>query len=273
VLYTRRALPESPRFLVAAGRIEEASEAVSKAAHIAGDPNAVPSMESFTSTGTASPRSASLRSLWSGVLARRTLMLWILWFGMVFSYYGIFTWLPTILADTFKLVDAFQYNLVITLAQVPGYFTAAWLVERLGRRITLSAFLVGSAAGAFLFRNASSTWELIVYGSLISFFALGAWGVIYTYTPELYPTRIRGWGAGLAAAVGRIGGILGPYITARIVAEPGGVNIAFYTFTVIFLIIAANVFLLGEETRGRSLEEITSGTSEAVQLKAATSDG
>jgi putative MFS transporter len=84
--------------------------------------------------------------------------------------------------------------------------------------------------------------------------------VIYTYTPELYPTRIRGWGAGAAAAVGRIAGIFGPYFTASIVgtpARPEGVDIAFAIFTIIFLLIAANVFLLGEETKGRTLEEIS----------------
>jgi putative MFS transporter len=178
---------------------------------------------------------------------------------MVFSYYGIFTWLPSILAGDFPLVRALEYNLIITLAQVPGYFAAAWLVERLGRRITLSAFLAGSALGAFLFRNASSALELVAYGCIISFFALGAWGVIYTYTPELYPTRIRGWGAGAAAAVGRVAGIFGPYVTARLIEATGNNNVAFTLFTIIFLAIAANVVLLGEETKGRTLEEISAG--------------
>jgi MFS transporter, putative metabolite:H+ symporter len=264
VLYTRRALPESPRFLVSAGRSPEAAESVAEAARLAGDPAAVPSLESFAQAAPAASRADNWRALWQGALARRTAMLWILWFGMVFSYYGIFTWLPSIFARDFPLVRALEYNLVITIAQVPGYFTAAWLVERLGRRITLASFLAGSALGAFLFRSASGPTELVIYGCIISFFALGAWGVIYTYTPELYPTRIRGWGAGAAAAVGRIAGIFGPYVTASIVgtpASPEGVNIAFFMFTLIFLAIAANVVLLGEETKGRTLEEIADTSS------------
>jgi putative MFS transporter len=260
VLYTRRALPESPRFLVAAGRTQEAAASIAEAERIAGDPGAVPSLESFTQGTAAATRTETWRSLWQGIFARRTLMLWLLWFGMVYSYYGIFTWLPSILAARFPLVRGLEYALIITLAQIPGYFAAAWLVEKWGRRITLSAFLAGSALGSFLFRNAASELDVVLYGSIVSFFALGAWGVIYTYTPELYPTRLRGWGSGLAAAVGRIGGIIGPYITVRITGTPpqaAGVDTAFLIFTLIFLAIAANVFLLGEETKGRTLEEIS----------------
>jgi putative MFS transporter len=273
VLYTRRALPESPRFLVSAGRTEEAAASVGEAARIAGSPKAVPSLESFASSGPAASRAENWRAIWSAPYARRTLMLWVLWFGMVFSYYGIFTWLPSILATDFPLVRALEYNLIITLAQVPGYFAAAWLVEHWGRRATLGLFLAGSAVGAFLFRNAGSAPELVTYGCIISFFALGAWGVIYTYTPELYPTRIRGWGAGAAAAVGRIAGIFGPYVTARIIGATGDNNIAFTLFTVIFLLIAANVVLLGEETRGRTLEEIASGSASERPVTGVATEG
>jgi putative MFS transporter len=259
VLYTRRALPESPRFLVAAGRPNEARSAIRIAGGIAGDPDLVPTFESFAQPTHAVSGSAGWRAIWRGVFAKRTMMLWILWFGMVFSYYGIFSWLPTILATKFEFVKGLEYNLLITVAQIPGYFVAAWLVEWLGRRYTLTTFLVGAAFGSFFFRNATTPQEVTIYGCVISFFALGAWGVIYTYTPELYPTRIRGWGAGMAAAFGRIGGIFGPYIVVRITGnppQPGGINVAFIIFSAIFLIIAANVMLMGEETKGRTLEEI-----------------
>jgi putative MFS transporter len=158
--------------------------------------------------------------------------------------------------------------LIITLAQVPGYFSAAWLVERWGRKPTLVTYLAGSAVGALLFwlpgagvlpldAGATALW-IIVWGSVISFFNLGAWGVIYTYTPELYPTRIRARGAGLAAAVGRLGGIIGPYVPGLWlgVAGLGGQAGLFALFAGVLLFIAGTVALLGEETRGRSLEEI-----------------
>ena len=258
-LYTRRALPESPRFLVSRGQTADAQAALDNAARLAGDRAAVPTLESFGSSAPRATRAENWRALWQGVFARRTFMLWVLWFGMVFSYYGIFSWLPSILSTRFTLVRGLEYNLIITLAQIPGYFAAAWLVERLGRRPTLSLFLAGAALGSFLFRNSASEFEVTLYGCVISFFALGAWGVVYTYTPELYPTSFRGWGAGMAAAVGRVGGIIGPYLAVAITGnppQPAGVDAAFLLFAGVFLLIAADVLILGEETSGRTLEEI-----------------
>jgi putative MFS transporter len=190
-------------------------------------------------------------------------MLWILWFGIVFSYYGVFTWLPTILDQQFaSLTRAFEYVLIITIAQIPGYFSAAYLVERWGRKPTLAVYLLVCAVGALFFRQAGSPTEVIIWGSVLSFFNLGAWGVVYTYTPELYPTRIRGTGAGFAAGFGRIGGIIGPYVVALMLsgfaADAIGAarTTVFVVFAIVFFVIAADVVILGEETKGGSLEEI-----------------
>ena len=72
--------------------------------------------------------------------------LWLTWFGTNFSYYGAFIWLPSLLvASGFTLVRSFEYTLIITLAQLPGYAVAAVLIERWGRRPTLATFLAGSA--------------------------------------------------------------------------------------------------------------------------------
>jgi putative MFS transporter len=71
----------------------------------------------------------------------------------------------------------------------------------------------------------------------------------------MYPTAIRASGAGTAASIGRIGGIIGPFVTPVLVAAYGQAAV-FGLFMVLLLITAANVFLLAEETRGRSLEEL-----------------
>ena len=96
----------------------------------------------------------------------------------------------------------------MTLAQLPGYFTAAWFIEKFGRKFVLVSYLIGTAASAYIFGNADTLAVLLTSGMFLSFFNLGAWGALYAYTPEQYPSIIRGTGAGMAAAVGRIGGIL-----------------------------------------------------------------
>ena len=116
----------------------------------------------------------------------------------------MFLWLPSVMVGKgFSLISSFKYVLIMTLAQLPGYFTAAWFIEKLGRKFVLITYLIGTAASAFVFGNADSITVLLVSGMFLSFFNLGAWGALYAYTPEQYPAIIRGTGTGMAAAVGR----------------------------------------------------------------------
>ncbi|RLE75528.1 MAG: hypothetical protein DRZ80_02670 [Thermoprotei archaeon] len=93
-------------------------------------------------------------------------------------------------------------------------------------------------------------------GSIISFFNLGAWGITYAYTPELYPTEIRGTGSGLANSVGRIGGILGPITVSFIASLTGSYFYVFTIFALVHFVSAITVLLLSIETAGKVLEEI-----------------
>ncbi|MGE1130349.1 MFS transporter [Bacillus wiedmannii] len=196
----------------------------------------------------------NVKSVWSGEYRKATIMLWILWFCVVFSYYGMFLWLPSVMVlKGFSLIKSFQYVLIMTLAQLPGYFTAAWFIERLGRKFVLVTYLVGTACSAYLFGVADSLTVLIVAGMLLSFFNLGAWGALYAYTPEQYPTVIRGTGAGMAAAFGRIGGIIGPLLVGYLVAAQASLSLIFTIFCGSILIGALAVVLLGQETKQREL--------------------
>lgn len=196
----------------------------------------------------------SLSSLWSKENARRTAMLWILWFCVVFSYYGMFLWLPSVMViKGFSLIKSFQYVLIMTLAQLPGYFTAAWFIERMGRKFVLVVYLIGTALSAYFFGNAETLGLLITSGIFLSFFNLGAWGALYAYTPEQYPTKIRGTGAGTAAAIGRVGGILGPLLVPYLVASEISISTIFAIFCGAVLIGAAAVFFMGEETKKKEL--------------------
>ncbi|PEC83371.1 MFS transporter [Bacillus cereus] len=196
----------------------------------------------------------NIKSVWSGEYRRATIMLWILWFSVVFSYYGMFLWLPSVMVlKGFSLIKSFQYVLIMTLAQLPGYFTAAWFIERLGRKFVLVTYLIGTACSAYLFGVAESLTVLIVAGMLLSFFNLGAWGALYAYTPEQYPTVIRGTGAGMAAAFGRIGGILGPLLVGYLVASQASLSLIFTIFCGSILIGVVAVIVLGQETKQREL--------------------
>ena len=257
VVYLRRALPESPRYLASVGRAAEADAVVRRVEREGG--GALVTLARVAATPPA-PR-IGIAELWAPAYARRTLMLWLLWFGIVFTFYGMFTFIPTLLAERGLAVARSNETFFIsTIAQLPGYISAAWLVERWGRKPTLVTYLLGTAAAAYLFGGSGTGSDALAYAALLSFFNLGAWGIVYTYSPELYPTAIRATGAGTAAAVGRSGGIIGPFVTPVLVSTIGQTG-AFALFMTILAATALVVFALAEETRGRSLEEIAEGAA------------
>ncbi|AHI23878.1 MFS transporter [Corynebacterium vitaeruminis] len=248
-LYVRLGLPESVRFLESKGRHDEAEQVVR------GFEAEVPAGELAALRSEApaeKPDEAAGTSIWAPALRARTAALWTVWFCINLSYYGAFIWIPSLLVhDGFSLVKSFQYTLIITLAQLPGYAAAAWLIERWGRRVTLGVFLVGSAVAAGLYGFAGTTSTIIAAGCLLSFFNLGAWGALYAIGPELYPTAVRGAGTGAAAGFGRIASIIAPLIVPPIVAA-AGTNALFALFGAAFAIAAVAAFTLPEQ-KGKAL--------------------
>ena len=252
----RLGLPESVRFLESKGRHDEAERVVRRFEDAAaGRRVAGPPPEPDDQAGAAGTGGGSrVAALWSRPLRRRTAALWAVWFCVNFSYYGAFIWLPSLLyASGFSLVRSFGYTLLITVAQLPGYAVAAVLVERWGRRRTLVSALVGSAAAAALFAGAGSTATVLTAGMLLSFFNLGAWGALYAVTPELYPTSLRGTGAGWAAGVGRIASVVAP-LCVPLLSGAGGTGLVFGVFAGVFVLAAAAATAL-PELRGRALAE------------------
>jgi putative MFS transporter len=251
-IVVRLGLPESVRFLESKGRNSEAESTVRDFELAAGVASAA-SAESVTAD-TPPAAGAPLATIFGARLRRRTASLWLVWFCVNFAYYGAFIWLPTLLvASGFTLVKSFEYTLIITLAQLPGYAVSAWLVEKWGRRLTLATFLVGSAVAAALFGTAGDVTAILVFGSMMSFFNLGAWGALYAVTPELYPTRVRATGAGWAAGFGRLASIVAPLCVPLLLAA-GGVALPFGVFAAVFGVAAIAAMTL-PDLRGRPLDD------------------
>jgi len=217
----------------------------------------LPDSPQFTAKVEAKKRSIflNIRDVWSKKYARSTLMLWVLWFTVVFSYYGMFLWLPSVMVGKgFDMITSFKYVLIMTLAQLPGYFTAAWFIEKFGRKFVLVSYLIGTAVSAFIFGNAETMAVLLTSGMFLSFFNLGAWGALYAYTPEQYPAIIRGTGAGMAAAVGRIGGIFGPLLVGSLLTAGYDIGFIFAIFCGAIIIGVIGVVFLGTETKQVELD-------------------
>ncbi|NRF72377.1 MFS transporter [Aquincola sp. S2] len=265
VFVVRRWVPESPRWLEDAGRTLEADAVTSRFEQrvlAASGRQALPPVAfSAAAPQPRASRGTLFAELFKGVYARRTLMLWALWLFALLGYYGLTTWLGALLQQAgYAVTKSVLYTVLISLAGIPGFIFSAWLLEAWGRKPTCVLMLVGSAAAAYLYGQAAATQapvsQLIMAGLAMQFFLFGMWSVLYAYTPELYPTRSRATGAGFASSIGRIGSLAGPYIVGVLLPITGQAGI-FTLGAASFVVAALVVLLLGAETKGQSLEQLS----------------
>lgn len=241
-IWLRFWVPESPLYLLKEGRADDAKRVLNQMLRANGKAE-LPSDSAITL-----PQAATSSGLLAPDLRRRTLLILGIWFLVSVSYYGVFTWMPAKLAgEGFGFVRGYGFLVIVALAQLPGYALAAYGVETWGRRPTLIGFLLLSAAGCALFVSAGSATMIGASILLMSFALLGTWGALYAFTPELYPTELRGTGMGVAGAVARLGGLLAPSAVALVIAQSFATAIAL--FAALLLVAAIAAFLIDAETR------------------------
>jgi MFS transporter, putative metabolite:H+ symporter len=243
-------LPESVRFLLLKGGTEEAEAIVKRFSDV--DP------ATLQAAAAVAERQASFSELARSGYLWTTIGLWIMQFAGGAVFIGMLVWLPSVFVKMgFSLVRSFAFTAAITAAGALGNVIGGLLLDRIGRRATLTtAFLVGAVL-TFVWGYAATESQILLVGCATAFFAFaGAGGPLFAYTSEIYPTRFRATGTGWAAAWQRIGGITAPLVLGAALAS-GAQNFSF------FLILAATLLLggfamlfLGYETKDRSLEQI-----------------
>lgn len=243
IFFIRRYVPESPRYLLVKGKPEQAAAIVRQVARENGR-----EMPDFELTPLAPAPPTRIQDLLRPQLRRTSLLLWLIWFAISLGYYGVFTWLPGFFrAAGMTMLPVYQNTFILALAQLPGYFSAAWLVERWGRRRTLAFYLVASGLFTYLFAAVTSLNWIVAMGVWMSFFTLGAWGALYAFTPEAYPTNLRGTGMGAASGFTRIAGAIAPTLGAVLLG--GGLALPLTVFAVSYVIAGAAALFLPHETR------------------------
>jgi putative MFS transporter len=262
VLIVRRYVPESPRWLASHGDAAGAERVMSEievkvSQRLNGAKLPAPQPEQVELRTSQGLSTQGLSTLFSAGYRRRTVMLWCLWFFALLGFYGLTTWLGALLqAKGFPVTKSVYYTILISLAGIPGFLTAAWMIEALGRKPTLIATLLGAAISSYFYGGAADQTQLIVAGLCMQFCAFGMWSALYAYTPELYPTHVRATGTGFASAVGRIGSLIGPSVIGFILPTAGQSGV-FALGAGAFTLAALVVLVLGEETKGRTLESIS----------------
>ena len=258
VLFLRRVLPESPRWLAGAGRLKEADAAMT---HI--------EQETQKATGQPLPppqpvvkveeRKASLSDLFGPLYLRRTLVVWLIWFTAYLVNYGLSIWMPTVYRTVFKLpLDvSLRYGLITTAIGLIGATIAALHIDHIGRKTLIATgFAGGAIALIVLSQIANPTPEQVLTFISISYFFVNAINLgVYLYTPELYPTRVRALGVGTATAWLRLASMIGPTTVGFMIAT--GLQSVFLAFGVLAAVTAIITALFAIETKKRILEEVS----------------
>ncbi|WP_248800333.1 MFS transporter [Pseudomonas sp. MWU13-2105] len=265
VLAIRFFIPESPRWLEQAGHHAAADKVlddIEERVRVSLKCTALPiPLRLPRGVDRAPSFFAAFQQLWSPLYRQRTMMIWSVWFFALLGFYGLTSWLSALLQQSgFAVTQSVYYTVLISLGGIPGFLMAAWLVERWGRKPVCIVTLLGGGVMAFFYGQSAvfggNVGLLVGSGLLMQFFLFGMWAVLYTYTPELYPTSARATGSGFASAVGRIGSLLGPLVTGLVfpVMGQGGV---FALGALCFAIAALLVWRFGMETKGKALEELS----------------
>jgi MFS transporter, putative metabolite:H+ symporter len=271
LFFVRRYMPESVRYLLSRGRVAEAERTVEQIEREALGPvdaksNVAPAAripEADAETGAAAVRHVTIFELLAPGRRKRTILLWIVSFCFLWSSNGILFMLPTILTQRgIPLSQAIGFQLVQSLAAVIGYAACAFLIDWYGRRPVLFLYYFVGAFFHLWFAEASGLWMYAAIAA-VGWVNPGVYGSTGIYVSELHPTYLRATAVGWFFGIGRIGSFLAPAVVGFMLSYGLGAYVL-HTFALTFLIASFALLLVGVETKGLVLEQITTKTKAAM---------
>jgi len=256
-------LAESPRWLIQKGRFDDAERVVenieaSTSVRLSQAPAAeAPVRHARADVG--EKQGGVLKVILSKAYRSRTLIVWLLWATSYFIANGVNNWMPTIYKTVYHLplADALKAASLNNVGHVCAAIACAFVVDRFGRRWwTVAALAVVALTFGFLGFGGTTSIGWVVGLVVVAYGMTGSINnLLYLYTPEIYPTRIRAVATSVATAWLRLSSAVAPALVGLFMSG-SGIELMYATFAVVAVIGAVGaVWMI--ETRERSLESIT----------------
>ena len=253
VWFLRKTMPESPRWLESKGRFAEADKIVSDV-EAGYDKSKLPPPAPVKATIDSTLKSIDL---FKPPYLRRTILGICIHVVSNIVIYGFIVWVPTFLVKQgMGVTSSLGYATLMSLGGPFGALIGALILDRVGRKYSIALVCLLAAITGWLYLSSPSIYVATLLGFILFtlIYLLVALGIA-TYTPELFPTKIRMRGNGIANTMGRIAGIATPQIIVAMYVV-GGVNSVMSLIVGALLFLTVVMLVLGIETRKKTLEEI-----------------
>ncbi|MGV9479303.1 MFS transporter [Gordonia aichiensis] len=264
VVFFRRYLPESPRFYLSKGRVDDANRSLTRLAcgRVSKLRNPGPTLEFVTTADiVVNPTRTSYAEVFRGRNLRRTAAVGTASWMSFGAQVTLLFLMPILLQSRgYSLSESLLFTMIMNIGSLAGALAALYLAGRIPRRISVMSAAVLGCVSAIAFATLAQNAALIlILGAIFQFFTMMLNTLLSVWSPELFPTSIRAMGASVVNGIGNVAGAVMPF-AALFFFNQSGVAGVFFMIAVMYglLVIAAR---FGPETFGKSLEEVADSPS------------